>query len=155
MARYSTSVTTPAGVKDVFVYLADFSNIIDWDPSVTEAGLLAGKPGAVASRYRVVVGLPLRSIVLEYELLEAQRPTRTVGGRLVLRAENSDVVSLDTITIEPQLHGGAVVVYDALLTPKGIRRLFDPAFTLVMQVIGRRARGGLEEAVRQLPTAPA
>ena len=37
MARYIGHVTSPRPIEDVFDYLADFSNVRDWDPSAVES----------------------------------------------------------------------------------------------------------------------
>jgi hypothetical protein len=154
MAHYRTTVPSPAATDAAYTYLADFTSILDWDPSVSEASLISGEAGELGSRYRVVVSLPLRNIPLDYEIVEAEPPT-TPGapGRVALRAENSDVVSYDVISFEPRADGGTDVTYDAELTGQGFRKYFDPAFALAMQVIGTRAKSGLAQAVGQLPAA--
>ena len=75
MANYRTTVTSPASAETAYRYLADFASIIDWDPSVSEAALVSGEPGELGARYRVVVSIPLRTIPLEYEIVEASPPT--------------------------------------------------------------------------------
>jgi hypothetical protein len=152
MAHFRTTVPSPAPTGVAYDYLADFTSILDWDPSVSAASLVSGEPGQLGARYRVVVSLPLRSIPLEYEIVQAEPPARPGGPALVaLRAENSDVVSYDVITFEPRAEGGTDVTYDAELTGQGFRKYFDPVFAVVMQVIGARARSGLAAAVGQLP----
>ena len=37
MARYIGHVTSPRPIEDVFDYLADFSNVREWDPSAVES----------------------------------------------------------------------------------------------------------------------
>ncbi len=156
MANYRTTVFSPASSEVAYRYLADFSSIIDWDPSVVSAELTAGEPAELGSRYRVVVGLPLRKIELEYEIVDAQPPTEPGGeAQVALRAENADVVSYDVITFVPRSDGGTDVTYSAELTGKGVRRLFDPFFGIVMQVIGQRARGGLATSLGALPAGQA
>jgi hypothetical protein len=154
MANYRTTVFSPASSEVAYRYLADFASIIDWDPSVVSAERTAGEPGELGSRYRVVVGIPLRKIELEYEIVATQAPSEAGGeARVELRAENADVVSYDVITFVPGADGGTDVTYDAELTGKGIRRLADPFFGIVMQVIGHRARGGLATSLGALPAA--
>ncbi|MFI0433819.1 MAG: SRPBCC family protein [Candidatus Nanopelagicales bacterium] len=152
MARYRTAVPSPAATDVAYAYLADFASIMDWDPTVAEATLLSGEPGALGARYRVVVGWSLLRWPLEYEIVEAEPPpSATAPGRVALRAENRDVVSYDVITFVPRPGSGTEVTYDAQLTGKGLRSVFDPGFGLAMQVIGRRARGGLVTALGALP----
>lgn len=154
MAHYRTTVPSPASSDVAYTYLADFTSILDWDPTVSEAALISGEPGQLGARYRVVVSLPLRRLPFEYEIVEADPPAEPgAPGRVALRAETSDVVSYDVITFEPRADGGTDVTYDAELSGQGFRRYFDLAFGVVMQVIGARAKSGLAKAVGQLPAA--
>lgn len=154
MARYRTTVPSPASTEAAYRYLADFVTILDWDPTVVSAERISGEPGELGARYRVVVSLPLRSIPLDYEIVSASPPAAPgERGEVALRAENADVVSYDVISFEPRAGGGCDVTYDAELTGKGVRRLFDPFFTAVMQIIGARAKSGLATAVGALPAA--
>lgn len=151
MARYRTTVHSPADTATAYAYLADFTSILEWDPTVRAAELIGGQPGALGSRYRVVVGLPLFSIPLEYEIVDAAAPVQGGPASVALRAENADFVSYDVITFAPAAEGGTDVTYDANLSMKGFRRLFDLGSGLVMQVIGARARSGLVRSLGALP----
>lgn len=153
MARYTTTVTSPAAPAAAYDYLADFRTITDWDPSVTSAQLLAGAAGEEGSRYRVTLGVGPLGYPMEYFTVVASRPDGAGGGEVQLRAENAHVVSHDTITFAPDGSGGTRITYDAQLLPKGIRRYADPLFSLMIGFFGTRARGGLQEAVAALPAA--
>lgn len=157
MAHYRTTVTSPAGADTAYDHLADFASVAQWDPTVSAATLISGQPGAPGARYRVVIGWPPLSWTLEYEVVAAERPSDPGRpGRVALRARNRDVESYDVITFTPHPDGdGTDISYDAELTGNGPRALLDPGFWLAMQVIGRRARGGLAAAVAALPKAPA
>lgn len=155
MARYRTTVHSPATTETAYAYLADFASILDWDPTVSAAELISGEPGELGARYRLVIGLPLRSIPLEYEVVEAAPPIDGGPAAVALRAENADFESYDVITFAPVPDGGTDVTYDADLRMKGYRRLFDPGFALVMQVIGARARAGLVASLGALPVGGA
>lgn len=62
--------------------------------------------------------------------------------RVTLRGENATVVSLDTITCEPD-RDGARVNYDADLKLKGPLKLADPLLGLAFKRVGDRALEGL------------
>jgi len=151
MARYTTTVTSPASPAVAYDYLADFRSIVDWDPSVTSAELLAGTAGEEGSRYRVALGVGPLSYPLEYVTVAATRPEDGKSGEVQLSAENAHVVSHDTITFESDGAGGTSITYDAQLLPKGIRRYADPLFSLMIGFFGTRARGSLQKAVAGLP----
>lgn len=146
MARYVTTVDSPAPAEEVFAYLADFQTVAEWDPGVRSARRLHGEPGAVGTRYFVVAGFLGRGIPLEYEVLDSVAPAGESPGRVVLEAQTSDFRSYDVITVAPTA-SGCRVTYDADLALRGLRRPFDPLLSLAFKVIGDRARTGLARAV--------
>ena len=152
MARYRTTVDSPASAQEVFAFLADFQTIAEWDPGVRSAKLLHGEPGEVGARYYVVSAFLGRAIPLEYEVLESVAPTDRFEGRVVLEAHTADFRSYDVITVAPT-GSGCSVTYDADLALKGLRRPLDPLLALAFKVIGDRARNGLARAVQNQPVA--
>ncbi len=156
MARYRTTVLSPASPPVAYRYLADFSSIVDWDPSVKRASLIDGQPGQIGARYRLVLGMPIRELVLDYDIVAAFIPDGPRAlGRVELRAENADLVSYDVITFTPRDDGGTEVTYDADLRGKGVRRVLDPFLALALQVAGYRANKGLVRAMADLPAEEA
>lgn len=153
MARYRTTVVTPADTATVLDYLADFASLTDWDPSAVESVLISGEPGQLGATYRVRVRLGLITLPFTYEVVEREGPDARGHARVALRAETADVISYDVMTFVPSATGGTAMTYDADLAPKGYRRLFDPGFGLVMRVIGDRARAGLRRVLADLPAA--
>lgn len=132
-ARVPVSVTRSAA----FAYLSRFDDAAEWDPGVDAAEMLTPEPVGVGSRFRLVARFLGGRIPLEYEIVEYER-----DERIVLRAENRSVRSVDTITFDVDDHG-SVVVYDARLDAKGIRRLAEPLLSIVFRRIGDRAARGL------------
>ncbi len=152
VARYRTTVFSPASPTEAYRYMADFSSIVDWDPSVTEAGLIAGQAGQIGARYRLVLGMPIRDLVLDYEIVEASPPVGpNASGHVALRAETADLVSYDVISFGPHGGGGTDVTYDADLRAKGVRKVVDPLLALMLQVVGYRAKRGLIGVLTALP----
>ncbi len=152
MARYVTTVHSPAPAAEVFAYLADFATIAQWDPGVSDAALLTGSAGQVGAVYTVRTSSFGFAIPLNYTILQAEPPTDTTAGRVVLEAQTHDFRSYDVITVTP-LPDGCEVTYDADLALQSWRRPFDPLLRLAFTVIGTRARNGLREAVQQLVAA--
>ena len=141
MASYSATVITPRPLEEVFSYLADFRNVADWDPSITESVLLSdGDAVAVGARFRVTTKTSVSEVVLEYETTRLDSP-HMVG----LRGENNSVVSVDTITLTEDGSRGCSVTYDAVLELKGIRKLADPLLELGFRRLGDKAAKGLAE----------
>jgi hypothetical protein len=152
MARYSTTLMTDAPALLVLDHLADFATVADWDPGIAEASLIAGEPGQVGSRYRVIALVGPRRIPLEYAVVERIDPLDGEAGRVVLVAETGTFRSHDTITVTPT-QTGSQVRYDAVLTLHGLGRVLDWPLHLSFQLIGRRAEQGLRAALVDLAPA--
>jgi hypothetical protein len=142
MARYVGTIQTTRSVDAAFDYLADFSSVCKWDPTAVSAENLSGRVGEGAE-FRVVVRFAGRENEFVYTTVEFERPRR-----LVLRAESPTVVSLDTITVEPE-GSGAAVTYDALLEPKGAMKLAAPLLALLFRRLGDNAARGLERELNR------
>ena len=149
MPRYRTTIDSSLPADTAFAELADFSSAQRWDPGVVEAHRLDTGPLGVGSRFHLVARFMGRRVPLEYEIVDFDRPKR-----VVLRAENATVVSLDTITFEPSATGTAVT-YDAELRLKGALRILDPLLALAFRRVGDRARDGLRDALEAPASQPA
>lgn len=142
MARYAGTVTTPKPIQEVFAYMADFSNVPEWDPSAVSSRPL-GDPGAhEGANYEVVSRFLGREVPLTYETLSLKEP-----DRVVLRGENENVISLDEISFRRLPDGGTEVGYDADLQLKGARRLLDPVFGIAFRRLCERARDRMQEVL--------
>jgi hypothetical protein len=139
MASYTATVSSTRPPDEVFAYLADFRSVAEWDPSVRSALLVsADDPVAIGAIFRVTIKTTLSELVLDYTTIELDRP-----DRIVLRGEDTSMVSLDTIVIRDDGHGGADVTYDAKIELKGVRKLADPLLQLAFKRLGDNARDGL------------
>ncbi len=137
MAHYRGTVESSRPEAQTFAYMAQFSNVTEWDPTVAEARpLQAGEP-ALGSRFFVRVHWLGRDLPLTYEITEFE-PSR----RLVLRAENATSVSEDTVEVSPRPEG-SLLTYDARVTLKGAARLVDPLLGLAFKRLGDNAAAGL------------
>jgi Polyketide cyclase / dehydrase and lipid transport len=133
VARIPVTVTRSAAFED----LSRFDRAAEWDPGVEAGEMLTPEPVGVGSRFRLVARFLGRRTPLVYEIVDLER-----DERIVLRAENRSVRSVDTITFQDD-DRGSVVVYDAQLHAKGIGRLADPLLAIVFRRIGDRAAAGL------------
>ena len=131
VARIPVSVTRSAAFAD----LSRFDRAAEWDPGVESGEMLTPEPVGVGSRFRLVARFLGRRIPLDYEIVEYDR-----DERIVLRAENRSVRSVDTITFEDD-ERGTVMVYDAQLDAKGIGRLADPVLVDRLSSHRRSRRG--------------
>ncbi len=136
MARYTGTIASPKPVGEAFAYLADFSSVAEWDPSVVRARMLGERPGP-GTEFEVVVRFAGRELQFIYRTT-AFEPER----RIVLRAESPTVVSEDTISFR-ETASGCEVTYDADLAPKGAMRLANPVLGLMFKRLGGDAADGL------------
>lgn len=146
MTRYLATIQTPIDVQAVFDDLCRFDRAERWDPGVAEATMLTAEPVGVGTRFRVVARFAGRSVPLEYEVLEYERPER-----IVLQAETRTFRSTDTITFTTN-GAGTLVVYSAVLDAVGIARLAEPLLALVFRRIGDRAASGLWTYLNPVPS---
>ena len=148
MAHFSTTIQTPGlDVSAAFAYLADFSSAQEWDPGVAEASRDQDGALEVGSSFTVVADFMGRQIPLTYAITELVQ-----DERVVLRAENNSVISLDTLTFV-STSDGAAVTYDAELTGKGAMRLAGPLLQLLFNRIGGKAQAGLQQHLAALVRA--
>jgi hypothetical protein len=152
MARYSTTLVTDAPAAPVLDRLADFANVADWDPGVSDAALIVGEPGRLGSRYLVTATFGPRRIPLEYEIIERVDPIDGRAGRVVLVAQAGSFTSHDTITVTAT-PTGSLVRYDAILTLHGLGKVMDWPVHWSFQLIGRRAEHGLRAELDHLAAA--
>jgi hypothetical protein len=151
MAHYRTTFATSTPAERAFDYLSRFSTTAEWDPGVVEAHDLDPGPVSVGSAFHIVSSVAGARVPLRYEIIELDRP-----NRVVLRAQNWSVTSLDTITVAhepdrgPDEGGLTTITYEADLAPRGVTRLFSPLLALAFGRIGDRAAAGLRDAVDRL-----
>jgi hypothetical protein len=144
LAHFTTTIETPASAQSAFKYIADFSNVADWDPTVKSARRIGSKPLGEGSRFEVSMDTPIRPFVFRYEILRYE-PNRLI----IFQAESPTLRSLDTIEIE-SLRKGCRVHYDADLRLRRGLYLLDFAAHLAFQFSGRSSARGLEKALREL-----
>ena len=136
------TIDVPGDPKDVFDYVADFSNTPEWDPNVAEAERLdAGKIG-LTSRFRVVVSLFGASSELTYRMTAYERPYRfrLEGGNAYLSAQ-------DDVAITP-VAGGARITFDSELRLPLLFRLWDPLLQAGFRWLSGPAVALLRETLR-------
>ena len=135
MARYTTTIDSTLPPEEAYAYMADFSNALEWDPSVTEAR----RSGDDA--FDLVAKFGASSVKLHY-VVAASDPPRSI----VLEARKPSFTSRDTITVTAA-PGGSAVHYDARLEFSGVGRVFDPLMQLLFNRTGAKAAAGMRAAL--------
>lgn len=145
MAKYSMAVRTALTPTEAFSYMADLTNFATWDPGVISAAQVAGEGPGLGASYDVEVKSVGGSMVLRYELVEFESPSRVVARAQSPRLTSTDVISV--VADEVGDKQGSVVSYDAKLVLNGTLALGDPALQLVFNSIGDKAASGLVAAL--------
>ncbi len=137
MANYVARVRSPWSPEEAFAYLADLNNFANWDPDVKKVVQIKGDgPGLDAAYDVTVTGATLTYRVEQYE----------APHKVLAKASNSLLTSVDVTTVEPQ-DGGCFVTYDAELTLNGPLGLTDAALQLTFNKIGDKAAAGMAKAL--------
>lgn len=139
MARYVDAIDLSVGIEEAFDFLADFSRVAEWDPSVVEAKRLTRGKVGLGSRFEVVVQFLGRALPIEYAITSYERPSR-----LVVEGGDQSFNSRDEISFVSR-PGGTRITYEAVVELQGIRRVADPLMDLLFQRVGRLAVRGLRE----------
>lgn len=139
MARYCTTIDVPRPAGEVFDYLADLRNAVEWDRSVTAVTKLSEGAPSQGTTYRLHSRFMGRDVELRYATTTFDRPQR-----IVYDGENDAARAIDDITIEP-IPEGSRITYDARLRMRGMLRLAEPLVHLAFQRMGDRAAEGLRQ----------
>jgi hypothetical protein len=143
--KYCEEIRSTRPPEEVFDYLARFSSVAEWDPSVVSAQMLTPEPVEAGSEFKVVVRSFGRELPFVYRISTFDRP-----HVVKLVADTDRLRSEDTITVEPD-GDGCTVVYDARLTAKGVASLANPLLAISLRRIGDAAAAGLRAVI----TSPA
>ena len=141
MPQFTVRVPSIRPVGRTFAYMADLRNFERWDPGVRAAWLVVGESPGLDAAFDVTVGGVLRDVVLRYETLEYEAP-----HRVVVRARNSVLTSVDEIAVE-EAPAGSVVAYQAGLEFHGPLRVLNPLLAPVFKRIVDRAAAGLRDTL--------
>ncbi len=141
MARYATTVRTDLTPSEAFVYVAELTNLPEWDPGVKQATQVRGDGPGPDAAYEVTLSNG-GSMTLTYETTSYDGDALTT----TLVAKHAWFTSVDTVTASPS-GDGADVTYDAELSLRGPLALGDLFFRPIFQRIGDKAARGLTKAL--------
>lgn len=149
MPRLHETITVRRPVEEAFRYTADFTNIENWDPSITASAKTSPGPVAKGTTFELKLKFGTVTVPMVYTITEFEPP-----HRVVLVGESSTLRAVDEITFAavPQ---GTVITYTADLTFGGVMKLVVPFLGPVVRTIGRRAVRGLAQALDGSPAGTA
>ena len=141
MIRIHEQRTIPMTQADAFDFVADFTNVVEWDPGITASAKVGNAPVGVGTRFDVVSKFAGRELDLTYVVEEWDSPNRAV-----LVTDTSRFTGRDTITFR-SVDGGTEIDYVAEFTFKGIMRAAEPFLGGTFDRLGKKAMDGVVEAV--------
>jgi len=134
--------STPTPPAEAFRYIADFSNIADWDPGVATSERVGDGPVGLGSRFDLQVRFGGATIPMQYVITRFEP-----DQRVVLAGTGERITAVDTIELEPDGQGSRIQ-YQAVLEFRGWLRWVSPLFRSRLDEVGRKAVAGLEAALQ-------
>jgi uncharacterized protein YndB with AHSA1/START domain len=138
MPETTETTTLPRPAEEVFRYLADFSNLAEWDPMFERSERTDDGPLGVGSRFHVVGSVAGSELELDLEIVEYDAPRR-----VALRGTGDGIRTREDLRVEPTADGSEVTYTSSFETdkPDVVDAATKPGFVLV----GKRAISGLED----------
>lgn len=143
MITIKRTVATDRPVAQVFGYLADFTNAVEWDSGTVACTLRSGD-GGVGTSYANRSRFLGKETELTY-VVETLEPHH----RLVFRGENETVEARDTLLLT-SADGNTQVDYTATFEFSGPAKLLQPLLKLALEKLGNDSEKTLREALSRL-----
>jgi uncharacterized protein YndB with AHSA1/START domain len=138
MPETTETTTLPRPAEEVFRYLADFSNLAEWDPMFERSERTDDGPLGVGSRFHVVGSVAGSELTLDLRIVEYDAP-----HRVVLEGTGDGIRTREDLRVAPTADGSEVTYTSSFETdkPDAVDAATKPGFLLV----GKRAISGLED----------
>ena len=138
------TVETDLHIEATFDYVANFENVVEWDPGVTAARKITdGDPG-VGTEYDLDIQYGSSPLSMTYRITEWDPPRR-----VVLEGDGSRSFAIDRISFLP-IADGTAVEYKADIRLKGLYRVAEPFLGKLFRKVGDGAREGLNRRLQEL-----
>ena len=144
MPVITETVETDLHVEAAFDYVANFENIVGWDPGVTAARKMSDGPPTVGTEYVLDLSYGGSPFSMVYRITEWDPPRR-----VVLEGDGARSFAIDRISFLPTAKGTSVE-YQADIRMKGIYRAAEPFLGKLFRKIGDGAAEGLDRRLRAL-----
>jgi NAD(P)-dependent dehydrogenase (short-subunit alcohol dehydrogenase family)/carbon monoxide dehydrogenase subunit G len=148
MTRLQETIEVPRAIDDVFRYVADFSNIEQWDPGVRASEKLTSGPVGPGTEFRVVVNSGLSPTPMNYRITHYEPPLR-----VILEGHGGAIHAIDDIRFTAGKRSTRIQ-YTADITLSGAVGLVQPLMGGLLEGVGRKAMAGLQRALSDKPKAP-
>lgn len=146
MPTIDRTVTTTAGIDEVWAFMADFTTTEQWDPPTVSTVRSTGD-GGVGTRYENTSRVLGHETDIAYTVVTHEAP-----HLLRLRGESKTFTAMDTIIISVA-DGHTVVHYTADFTFTGPTKLASPLLGIGLQRVGDAAAAQMVACFGALPAA--
>lgn len=142
MPRTTERRTFDRPADELFGYLADFSNLEEWDPTFERSERLDDGPLGVGSRFRAVASLAGASLDLELEIVEFDEP-----DRVVLRGKGDGLRTEEDIRVGSHSEGCEVTYTSEFDTDRSdlLEAAMQPGFALLGKAVMRRLENVVDD----------
>lgn len=144
MPVITETVETDLHIEATFDYVANFENVVEWDPGVTAARKITGGDPRVGTEYDLEIQYGSSPLSMTYRITEWDPPRR-----VVLEGDGSRSFAIDRISFFPTATG-TVVEYRADIRLKGVYRAAEPFLGKLFRRVGDGAREGMDRRLREL-----
>ncbi len=138
------TVTTSLPIEAAFDYVANFENIVEWDPGVTAARKSTDGATGVGTAYDLDLNYGGSDLEMTYTITEFNRP-----HLVVLEGDGPRSGAVDRIAFTA-VDDGTRIDYEADIRLKGLFRLTEPFLGKLFARVGQGARQGLEQRLTEL-----
>ena len=149
MIEHTEHVDVDRPPGEVYAFLADPTNQVQWRREVKSMELVSGEPRSPGARYRQVMQPGRRESVGTHEIV-AVDPPRKIEWRTP--ADEGPLQFTGYWGVEPRDSGSRVAIH-AEVRPRGLWRLGEPFMKWYLRKVSRRYARDLEAALRQAPSA--
>ncbi|MEY3656530.1 MAG: hypothetical protein RL114_888 [Actinomycetota bacterium] len=142
MAHYVATVPSSKTAEEAFAYMSDLRNFAEWDRGIKKVEQVKGDGAGLGTIFDITVrGKGGKDSVLRYETLEFDAPRM-----MLVKGRNSQLVSIDRITVTPTA-SGCDVTYDAVLNFHWFLAPMNFALNKVFNKVGDAAITGLRKVL--------
>jgi carbon monoxide dehydrogenase subunit G len=141
MTRLRFDITVPTPHDQAFAFVADFSNLPEWDPGGVSSVQTEGDGPELGAVYELQFSFAGREMPLTYRITDIDAP-----NRVVIEGDGASVSARDEIRFD-EADGGTRIRYVADLTLKGPLRLVQPFFAPLFKRLEAASREGMRSAL--------
>ncbi len=141
MISFKEEIEVEQDLKKSFLFLSDFSNLLDWDPGIAGVTKITEGILRVGTEFEVTASFMGNTLPMIYTLQEIE-----LNKKVVYKGIGSNLEVIDTIEFEENVYGTRIF-YKAEFEFKGILSSFEIFFQYALTFTAREAFNGMRKAL--------